>query len=502
MFYLLRLRAALKILLLKHKYSNNLTFAYILNNKRCLYKPGNKFVLHLHPLKNEAKYLHLKETVSLSIPLILTQIGHIITGMVDTIFLGKLGKTEQAAGILSNNLFVIVLVFSIGMSYVLTPAVTDAHVNKNEREKASLFKNALFINSVLGILLFIVLFFLSGVLEYMQQPADVVTLAIPFFDVLIFSIIPVSLFFVCKQYTEGLGNTRAAMYISVAGNIINVILNYGLIYGKAGLPEMGYMGSCWATFIARVFMGAGSLIFLFNHKSVNSFAVYFKEAKLNALHFWQLLKDGLASALQFAFEVAAFAISGLMAGVFGKEQIDGHGIALSLAAFTYMFASGIGSATTIRVGKYYAMNDLHNVKLAIKTSYKSVIVTMGIMALLFISFNTVLPSIFTNDKEIISIASTLLLYAALFQLFDGTQVTAIGILRGLEDYKFPTYIAFIGYWVIALPLCYLFAFTFNGRVYGVWLGLSAGLGFVALALYFRIKNLMKLKTVISLQNKG
>ncbi len=448
-------------------------------------------------MKNLLKHTHLKETISLSIPLILTQIGHIITGMVDNIFLGKLGKTEQAAGILSNNLYIILLVFSIGMSYVLTPAITEAHINQNEREKASLFKNSLFINMIVAVILFIILFFSSPLLAFMQQPEDVVALAIPFFDVLIFSIIPVALFFVCKQYTEGLSNTKAAMYISVIGNIINIILNYLLIYGYAGLPELGYMGSCWATFIARVFMGIGFLVFVFNHKTVNSFAKYYKEVKVNALHFWPLLKDGLASALQFTFEVAAFAIAGLLAGVFGKEQIDAHGIALSLAAFTYMFASGIGSATTIRVGNFYSSNNLDDVKLAIKTSYKSVIVTMGFMALLFICFNTFLPTIFSNDQEIILIASKLLLFAAFFQLFDGTQVVAIGALRGLDDYTYPTYIAFIGYWIIALPLCYLFAFTFNYKVYGVWLALSIGLGFVSIALYFRIKALLKLKTILA-----
>lgn len=449
------------------------------------------------PVNNLIKNNHLKETISLSIPLVMTQIGHIVTGMVDNIFLGKLGKTEQAAGILSNNLFVILLVFSIGMSYVLTPAVTDAHVNGNEKEKAALFKNSLFINMIVAVLLFVILFFSSPLLAHMQQPEDVVVLAIPFFDVLIFSIIPVALFFVCKQYTEGLSNTRAAMYISVIGNILNIILNYLLIYGYCGLPELGYMGSCWATFIARVFMGIGFLIYLFKNKAVNSFVIYYKEVKVNAQHFWPLFKDGLASALQFTFEVAAFAIAGLLAGVFGKEQIDAHGIALSLAAFTYMFASGIGSATTIRVGNYYSLNNLDEVKMAIKTSYKAVIVTMGFMALIFISCNTFLPVIFSNDEEIIMIASKLLLFAAFFQLFDGTQVVAIGVLRALDDYKFPTYVAFIGYWLIALPLCYLFAFVFDYKVYGVWLALSIGLGFVSITLFFRIRALIKLKAISS-----
>lgn len=438
---------------------------------------------------------HDRETISLSIPLVLTQVGHIVTGMVDTIFLGQLGKTEQAAGILSTNLFVILLVFSIGMSYVLTPAITDVHAKNNDLEKAYLFKNALYVNMIVAVLLFLILYISSPLLHYMQQPEDVVVLAIPFFNVLIFSIIPVALFFVCKQYTEGLSNTKAAMYVSVGGNILNIGLNYFLIYGKAGLPEMGYMGSCWATFISRVIMAVGFLIFMFRHSAVNSFANYYKEASLQASYFWNLLKNGLASALQFTFEVTAFALAGVMAGIFGKEHLDAHGIALNLAAFTYMFASGIGSAATIRVGNFYAVKDISNLKHAIKAAYKLSIVIMGFMALFFICFKTWLPGIFSADHDIILIASRLLIIAAMFQLFDGTQVIGVGILRGIEDYHFPSYIAFIGYWLISLPLCYLFAFVFNYHVYGVWAGLSVGLAFVSVTIYMRVRFLLKKKSV-------
>lgn len=429
---------------------------------------------------------HFKETTRLAIPLVLTQVGHIVTGIVDNVFLGQLGKTEQAAGILSNNLFVILLVFSIGMSYALTPIITEAHVNANEKEKASLFKNALLLNVLVAVILFIALYFSSPLLGYMQQPEDVVKMAIPFFNVLIFSIIPVSLFFVCKQYTEGLSNTKAAMYISIIGNVINVVLNYALIYGKLGLPELGYMGSCWATFIARVFMGVGFLWYVFKHPSLNSFVAYFGEVKINAKHFMLLLKDGLASAFQFTFEVSAFCIAGLMAGVFGKEQIDAHGIALNLASFTYMFASGISSATTIRVGNYFASLDLVNIKQTITTSFKMVLYVMGFMALCFVLLNKWLPTCFSKDEEIILITSRLLLFAAFFQLLDGVQVVAVGALRGLEDYKYSSVVAFIAYWVISLPLSYLLAFQADWTVYGIWTALSVALGIAAVALYFRI----------------
>lgn len=439
------------------------------------------------------KHSHFKQLFSLSLPIVLTQLGHVITGMVDNIFLGKIGKTELAAGILSNNLYVILLVFSIGMSYVLTPVITDAHVNKQENEKASLLKNSLAINLLTSTFLFILLFFLSPILGHMNQPKDVVELAIPFFDVLIFSIIPVSLFFVCKQYAEGHSNTKAALIISIAGNLLNIVLNYGLSQGKLGLPNMGYMGICWATFISRMFMGVLFLFYVFKHPSLNSFVPYFKTAKINAYHFWLLFKDGVASGLQFTFEVAAFAIAGFLAGVFGKEQLDAHGIALSLASFTYMFASGIGSATTIMVGRYNALENYNSLQKSIQTAFKTVLLTMGCMAIGFVVFKAFLPELFTAEQDIISISSQLLLIAALFQLFDGAQVTAIGILRGLEDYKFPTYLAFIGYWLLALPLCYIFAFVLKYEVIGIWLGLSVGLAFVAITLYLRIKHLMAVK---------
>lgn len=445
----------------------------------------------MQTLKFSLNHNHLKETIFLSVPLILTQVGHIITGMVDTYFLGKIGKTEQAACILSNNLYVILLVFSIGMSYALTPAVTDSHVNDNDLKKASLFKNALFVNVLFSIILFFILYCSSSLLAYLRQPEDVVKLAIPFFNVLIFSIIPISLFFVCKQYTEGLSNTKAAMYISVIGNIMNVILNYVLIYGKFGLPEMGYMGSCWASFIARVFMGIGFMIFVFKNKKVNSFAIHFKQVFISKKQSWSLFKAGSASGLQFTSEAAAFVIAGLIAGVFGTEQIDAHGIALSIAAFTYMIASGIGSATTIRVGNYLSKNNLIETETAIQTSFKLTLIIMGFLTLVFIVFHQLLPLIFSDDLEIILITSNLLLFAAAFQLFDGFQVVSVGALRGLEDYKIPTYITLIGYWFIALPLCYVFAFVLKMEVYGVWLALSLCLCFISVFMFLRIKFLLK-----------
>ncbi|MFO0356338.1 MAG: MATE family efflux transporter [Sphingobacteriaceae bacterium] len=434
---------------------------------------------------------HFSETLSLAWPLILTQVGHIITGMVDTIFLGQIGVAEQAAGIFANNIYVLVLVFGIGLSYATTPLVTNAHEKNDLVEKASLFKNSLFFNLGTSVILFLILFFAAPLLNYLQQPQDVVELAIPFYEVLIFSMIPVSLFFVCKQYCEGLSNTRAALIVSIAGNLLNIILNYVLINGYLGLPELGYMGSAWATFIARCLMGIGFLYLMYKTKTINDIFNVWDKVKINMQHLKELAKIGFNSALQFSFEVAAFVMAGLMAGSFGKEQIDAHGIALHIAAFTYMFGSGIASAATIRVGIYSAQENWQEIKQAGLNAIKLVLIFMGSAGLIFLALHNYLPMIFSTEKEVVELAAQLLLIAALFQLFDGLQVTVIGILRGVEDVKIPTVITLVGYWLIALGLAYVLAFTFEMKVIGVWIGLLIGLIFVGMSLFWRFRYLYR-----------
>lgn len=433
---------------------------------------------------------HIKNTIYLAWPLVITQVGYIITGMVDTVFLGKIGAAEQAACILSNNLYILLLVFGIGVSYATTPLVTSANQNMDLLKKASFFKNSIFLNVSVSIICFIVLFLSSGLLKYMYQPEDVIKLAVPFFNVLIFSMIPISLFFTCKQYCEGLSNTRMALFISIIGNVINIILNYLLIYGKFGFPELGYIGSAWASFISRVFMGFSFLYLIFKSPVTKEISAVYNRVKINKKELFHLAKIGLNAGLQLTFEVAAFVIAGLMAGTFGKEQIDAHGIALSIAAFTYMFASGISSASSIRVGIYKAQDNWLEIKQAAFSSIKLVMLIMGGFAILFLMINNFLPKVFSSDLQIVNLASKLLIIAALFQLFDGIQVTIVGILRGLEDFKIPTLISLVGYWIIALPLAYWLAFILKLETVGVWIGLLVSLIFAAIVLFWRLNYLI------------
>ncbi len=440
---------------------------------------------------NFFKNNHTKETIALAWPLVITQVGHIITSMVDNIFLGQIGPTEQAAGILANNLFILLLVFTIGVSYATTPLTTSAHEKNDLLKKASLFKNSLFLNFIVALCCFVVLFLASDLLRHMQQPFEVVELAIPFFDVLIFSMLPMSLFFTGKQFCEGLSNTKMALLISVVGNLLNIVLNYSLIYGKFGLPEMGYIGSAWASFFARVFMGVSFMVLIFRSPITKEISAVFNQVKINWVELKNLWRIGFNSAMQFTFEVAAFVVAGLMAGSFGKEQIDAHGIAMNIAAFTYMFGGGIGSAATIRVGIYKSQNNWLEIKNASRIASKLVLLVMGGFGVLLLLFRNYLPLGFSSEKAIIELASNLLIVAALFQLFDGLQVTIIGILRGLEDVKAPTLITLIGYWVIALPLAYILAFVVKLETVGIWIALLASLIFVSIGLNWRLNYLIK-----------
>jgi MATE family multidrug resistance protein len=434
---------------------------------------------------------HLKATSILSIPIIISQVGHIITSMSDNIFLGFIGIEEQAAGILSGNVFTLLLVFSIGMSQGLTPLVAGAHVNNQLNEKASLLKNSLLLNFIISVVLFGLASVFAANLSLLNQPEDVAILARPFVEVISFSLVPIAIFFSLKQYAEGLTNTRASMYISIIGNIINIILNYCLIYGKFGFPLIGYMGAAWATFWARVFMAVAFAIYIIYHKKLKEIVRPFLQEKITRVQLKNLFSIGIGPALQFVFEVAAFAFAGIMAGWLGKITLDAHGIALSIAAFTYMFTSGISGAASIRVANYKGLNDWLNIKIAGKAGFVLAGITMIIFAGVFLVSYETLPTFFNKNAEVIKLSAGLILVAALFQFFDGIQVTGLGVLRGLSDVKMPTIIALTAYWIIALPLAYYLGFIEKLGINGIWYGLTAGLIFSAIALYTRFNHILK-----------
>ncbi len=432
-----------------------------------------------------------KSTLLLAYPVVLSQLGHIMVGVVDTAMVGQIGTNEQAAVALANSLYTLVLVFGLGVSYGVTPLAAAADSSNNISENASLLKHSIIINTLLGVILFVLLVIIAPVLNLFDQKQEVVDLAIPFLNVMMLGMIPLCVFSAFKQFAEGLSNTKTAMIISVAANLLNVLLNYLLIFGHWGLPEMGLMGSCWASFIARLLMALVMFLYVYKNSYFKKYWIGFSFKNISKELTKKILAIGVPSGLQWFFEVGAFAFAVIMIGWISPKAQAAHQVALSIAAVTYMMASGLSAAASVRVGNQYGLKNIQGLRIAGFSAFIVVLVFMGLMALSFILLRNWLPTFFTKDTEVIGISSTLIIIAAFFQLSDGTQVVGLGALRGLKDVKIPTIITLIAYWVIGLPMSYVLAFKFNFGVEGVWYGLSIGLTISALLLFARFNYISK-----------
>ncbi len=432
-----------------------------------------------------------RKTILLAYPVMLSQLGHIMVGVVDTAMVGQIGTIPQAAVALANSLYILVLVFGIGVSYGVTPLVAAADSSKNYSENAALLKHGIIINTILGIILFIVLLLISPVLNLFNQKQEVVDMAIPFLNVMLLGMIPLCIFSAFKQFIEGLSYTAVAMIITIGSNLLNILLNYLMIFGHWGFPEMGLMGSCWASFISRVAMAIAMFLYVYYNRH---FKVYWKGFNLKNISkelIQKILALGVPSGLQWVFEVGAFSFAVIMIGWISPEAQAAHQIALSVAAITYMMASGLSAAASVRVGNQFGLKNRAGVRIAASSAFIMILAFMSCSAIGFIVFRDVLPTFFNNDSAVTGIASTLLIIAAFFQLSDGVQVVGLGALRGINDVTIPTIVTLVAYWGIGLPMSYWFAFKLNYGVVGIWIGLSLGLTMAAVLLFMRFNYVSK-----------
>jgi len=428
---------------------------------------------------------HIVSTIQLAYPVIIGQLGIIMMGVVDSLMVGKLGAAPLAAASLGNSLTFIVLIIGIGVSLAVTPLVAIA-VGANKFEDCGVyFRQSLLVNSVLSIVIALIVYFASDLIVYFDQPLEVQVQAKSYMKIIGLSAIPLMFFQTYKQFIEGLSVMRPAMIIALMANIINACANWVLIFGKFGLPALGLDGAGWATFASRVFMALAMMGFVMSNKFFKQYDVSFHFKSINRTVIKKILSLGLPSGFQYFFEVGAFSFAVVMVGWLGTKQQAAHQIAINLASISFMAVLGISAAGSIRVGNAVGQKDIHETRRAGFTASLLGASVMFCSGLIFIFFRNFLPSLYVNDEVVISIASSLLVIASLFQLSDGVQAVGIGILRGLTDVKIPTAITFIAYWVVGLPVGYLLGFTFELGVQGVWIGLLMGLTTSAILLTLR-----------------
>ncbi|MFI5222613.1 MAG: MATE family efflux transporter, partial [Bacteroidia bacterium] len=376
---------------------------------------------------------HFLKIMLLAWPVCISNLGHVMVGIVDTAMVGGIkenvmgysGTTAQAAVSLANGFYFLILVFGMGVSYGVTPLAAEADSAGNVNENTKLLSHALIVNLLTNSVLFLILFSISPLMGHIHQSEDVVKLAIPFLNVMMFGMIPLAVFASLKQFAEGLSFTRFAMIITVGSNLLNVLFNYILIYGKLGFSPMGMMGACWATFWARLVMALGMFLYIFYGKHFRKYreAFLFKEISFGRIK--KIFSIGAGSGLQWVFEIGAFACALVMIGWIGKREQAAHQIALQLAAMTYLIASGISAAASVRVGNQLGAKNIVELREVAFSAFAIVVISQLIFAGLFILFRFSIPNIFNDEKDVQEIVSSLLLIAALFQLSDGVQVVGL-----------------------------------------------------------------------------
>ena len=434
---------------------------------------------------------HILSTFELAYPIIIGQLGIIMMGVVDSLMVGHLSAAHLAAASLGNSLAFILLIIGIGVSLAVTPLVAIS-VGANKYEECGIyFRQSLIVNSVLSIIIALAIFFAADLIKYFDQPAEVQILAKSYMRIIGFSALPLLVFQTYKQFIEGFSIMKPAMIIAILANLVNAFVNWVLIFGKLGFPQLELDGAGWATFASRTFMGISIMIFVMKSKFFRQYDIKYHFRNSNWHIIKKILSLGLPSGFQYFFEVGAFSFAVVMVGWLGTKQLAAHQIAINLASISFMAVLGISVAGSIRVGNAVGMKDISETR---RSGFTASILGASIMfvaGVIFIVFRNYLPTLYVNDEEVISYASSLLIIAALFQLSDGTQAVGIGILRGLTDVKIPTAITFIAYWIVGLPVGYLLGFTFNLGVQGVWIGLLMGLTTSAILLTLRFNSRSK-----------
>lgn len=448
-------------------------------------------------------YNYTKEfryNLKLAYPVMLGMVGHMTVSFADNVMVGQLGAAELAAVSLGNSFFFIAMSLAIGFATAITPIVAEADSSKNILGVKDALKHGLILCSIIGVSLYLLLMLVKPIMFEMNQPLEVVKLAIPYLNFIALSIIPLIIFEALKRFSDGLSNTKYPMYATILANVINIALNYLLIFGYYGFPKLGITGAAIGTLVSRIIMTIFLWIIFINKAKFKQYVFNLNFKIINSSIFKKIIDLGFPSALQMLFEVGIFTCAIWLSGVLGKNFQAANQIAFNLSAMTFMIGIGLNVAAMIRVGNQKGLSDFISLRRIAFSIFLLVILIEIVFAFMFFTLRDWLPTIYLDtenvaklmeNQEVIMIASELLIIVALFQIFDGLQVVILGALRGMQDVKIPTIMTFIAYWLIGFPTCYYLGLHTPLKSTGIWIGLLSGLASAAIMLYIRFNYLTK-----------
>lgn len=431
---------------------------------------------------------YYKDVLNLAIPVVIANIGQTLVQVVDNVMVGQLGGVELAAASFANMLIYNVMIFGMGAAMGLTPNVGYAYVKRDYRLCSRLFQNSLLQNSLFGLVMVIIFFLFSPMLDYFGQPEEVVDKSRSYFLIIGISILPHMIFLSFKQFMDGVGNTTMAMYITIGVNILNVLLNYVLIYGKFGFPEYGMDGAAIATLISRLFMPIIFFIYLKRSLFYRHFLRLFSWKNFSYQVNKKLLSIGLPIASQLVMETFALSMIAIMMGWIGTEEIAAYQIVYTTMTLFFLATNGVSSAITIIISHNFARNNRLNIRNYSISAMQITSIFMFCAGMILLFFGSNIASIYIPDPVIVSLAAKMFVVVAFMEVFDGLQVTSLGVLRGFGDVVRPMSYALICYIIVSISTSYIFGFVLGFGVQGIWSGFAVG---VTLAFILFIKRIAR-----------
>ena len=431
----------------------------------------------------------LRALLRLALPVIVVQVGLMLMGVVDTVMVGHLSSVALAAVALGNVYYFGVTIFGMGTLMALDPVIAHAIGAGDHEGVARDIQRGLILALILCIPATMLLWPAPGILAALGQPAEVAPLAGAYARACIPGTLGFFAFTVFRQSLQALHRVRPLVVTVVLANMVNLVLNWFLIFGHAGLPALGAVGSAWASTISRLLM-APLLLGL----AWPILGVHIRPLRSAALEPGPLLRQlriGAPIGAQHQLEYGVFAVVGLLMGAMGTAQVAGHQVALNLASLTFMVPLGLSASAAVVVGHAVGRGDRQAASESARAALYVAVGFMGATAAAFLLWPGPLARCYTNAPEVLAVAVTLIPLAGVFQVFDGSQVTSIGLLRGLGDTRTPMLTGILGFWLLGLPVSLVLGFTLGFGPAGLWWGLVLGLIAVASVLALRLKHRLR-----------
>ena len=425
----------------------------------------------------------LKRLLVLAGPIVIGQLGVVLVSFADTFMVGHYGVKELAAASFVNNLTMLLVVTGLGFSLGLTPLVSEAEGRADRKLAGALLRNGLKSNAVLAALVFIVMVVLYLNLDNMGQPEELLPLIKPYYIVVSVSILCTYFFNAFKQFTDGLTKTKVSMTVIIASNVMNIIGNYVLIYGKAGFPEMGLLGAGISTLAARIFTVAAMAGYVFFNKRMKEYVAGFRSKAESRGLLGKVTRLGIPIGLQMGMETASFSLVVILVGKLGTTELAAHQVMVTISQICYMLYIAVASASAIMISSFNGRKMFREISLTSRAAYVSVLGLTVICAGSVILFLRPLSSLFTESDIVTDMVATIALPFLLYQFGDGLQIAYANALRGLQKVKPILPIAFVSYFIISIPASYVFAFPLGMELPGIWYGFPISLTFAGIFYY-------------------